>query len=96
MRLFLLFFYLLILMILLAFAALNSTMVDLNLYWQHFQLPLAFIMVVCIGLGLIFGAMVFLGRYWQLRLQYFRAKHQVGLLEKEIKNLRSIPIQDSH
>lgn len=96
MRLFLLFFYLLVLMTLLAFAALNSNMIDLNLYWQHFQLPLAFIMVVCMGLGLLLGAVVFLGRYWQLRVQYFRAKHQVALLEKEIKNLRSIPIQDAH
>lgn len=96
MRLFLLFFYLLVLMTLLAFAALNSNMIDLNLYWQHFQLPLAFIMVVCMALGLLLGAVVFLGRYWQLRVQYFRAKHQVALLEKEIKNLRSIPIQDAH
>jgi putative membrane protein len=96
MRIFFLFFYLVLIIVSLAFAALNSNEVLLNLYWQSFKLPLAFIMIVCIGLGLLLGALVFLGRYWHLRCQYVRSKNQVSMLEKEIKNLRSIPIQDSH
>jgi putative membrane protein len=96
MRIFFLFFYLVLIIVSLAFAALNSTEVVLNLYWQSLKLPLAFVMIVCIGLGLVLGAIVFLGRYWHLRCQYARSKNQVSILEKEIKNLRSIPIQDSH
>ncbi len=96
MRLILLFFYLIIIIVSLAFAALNSNLVDLNLYWQHFKLPLAFVMISCIGLGLVLGFLVLIGKYWQLRCQFYRAKHQLALMEKEIKNLRAIPIQDSH
>jgi lipopolysaccharide assembly protein A len=96
MRIFFLFFYLVLIIVSLAFAALNSNEVVLNLYWQTLQLPLAFVMIVCIGLGLLLGALVFLVRYWHLRCQYSKTKNLVSLLEKEIKNLRSIPIQDSH
>ena len=96
MRTFLIFFYMTLMMISLAFAALNSKTVVVNLYWQTYNLPLAFIMIVCIGVGLLFGILVLLGRYWHLRCLYSRCKNQVSILEKEIKNLRSIPIQDSH
>ena len=96
MRFILIFLYLVIVIVSLAFASLNANLVDLNLYWHHLKLPLAFIMISCIGLGLLLGFLVLLGKYWQLRCQYFRVKHQLTMMEKEIKNLRAIPIQDAH
>lgn len=96
MRIFLLFFYLLLIVFSLAFAALNSTLVTVSLYWMTAQLPLAFVMIVCIGLGLILGALLFMGKYWMLRFRLNTVKHQVILLEQEIKNLRTIPITDPH
>lgn len=96
MRLFILFTYLILVIICLAFAALNANPVNLKLYWMTLQLPLAFIMVLCFAAGLILGAILFMGKYLSLRHSFRKANNQVGLLEKEIKNLRSIPIQDSH
>lgn len=96
MRLFILFTYLILVIICLAFAALNASPVTLKLYWMTLQLPLAFIMVLCFASGLILGAILFMGKYLSLIHSFKKAKNQVGLLEKEIKNLRAIPIQDSH
>jgi putative membrane protein len=96
MRLVILFFYLLLIILTLAFASLNAEIVNLHLYWWALKLPLAFIMIVSLGLGLVLGALVFIGKYLTLGLKYKKLSHQVGLLEKEIKNLRTIPIQDAH
>jgi putative membrane protein len=95
-RLLLLFIYLLVVVVCLAFAALNANMVTLKLYWTSVELPLAFVMVVCFGGGLILGALLFLGKYLGLVHAFRQSKSQVNLLEKEIKNLRAIPIQDAH
>ncbi len=96
MRLFILFTYLILVIFCLGFAALNANPVILKLYWISLELPLAFIMVLCLAAGLFLGAILFLGKYLSLKHAYKKAKGQVGLLEKEIKNLRAIPIQDSH
>jgi uncharacterized membrane protein YciS (DUF1049 family) len=95
-RLLLLFIYLLVVVVCLAFAALNANMVTLKLYWTSVELPLAFVMVVCFGGGLFRGALLFLGKYLGLVHAFRQSKSQVNLLEKEIKNLRAIPIQDAH
>jgi uncharacterized integral membrane protein len=96
MRIVILFFYLLLIIVTLAFASLNADLVTLHLYWWTFKLPLAFILIVSLGLGLVLGAIVFTSKYLALGLKFKRLKHQVSMLEKEIKNLRTIPIQDSH
>jgi len=95
-RLILLLIYLLVVVACLAFAALNANMVTLKLYWLTLELPLAFVMVVCFGVGLLLGSILFLAKYLALLHAQRQAKSQVTILEKEIKNLRSIPIQDSH
>ena len=95
-RLFLLFIYLFVVVICLAFAALNANMVTLKLYWTSIDLPLAFVMIVCFGGGLILAAVLFLGKYIGLMHAFRQSKSQVSMLEKEIKNLRAIPIQDAH
>ena len=96
MRIVILFFYLLLIIVTLAFASLNADLVTLHLYWCEFKLPLAFILIVALGLGLALSAIVFTGKYLSLGLKFKKIKHQVIMLEKEIKNLRTIPIQDSH
>jgi putative membrane protein len=95
-RLILLFIYLLLVVTCLGFAALNANMVTLKLYWASFELPLAFVMVVCFGSGLVLGALLFIGKYLALIQSLRHSKNQVNILEKEIKNLRAIPIQDAH
>ena len=96
MRLLLLFIYLVLVIVCLAFAALNATPVELKLYWFNLHLPLAFVMVSSFAGGLVFGAIIFVSFYLGLSHQHHKIKKQISILEKEIKNLRAIPIQDSH
>ena len=47
-------------------------------------------------LGIILGCILFLSRYWRLKAEHRKIKNQLKLTEKEIKNLRAIPLQDQH
>ena len=96
MRIVFLFFYLALIILTLAFASLNADIVSLHLYWVVLKLPLAFILIVALGCGLVLGAIVFTSKYLALSFKFKKLKQQVAMLEKEIKNLRTIPIQDSH
>ncbi|NBX84691.1 MAG: LapA family protein [Gammaproteobacteria bacterium] len=96
MRLMQIIIYVVFIVVALIFAALNATPVTLQLYWKSMQFPLAFIMVFCFVIGMLISALVFTLKYGMLFGRYQKLKNQVGLLEQEIKNLRTLPIQDSH
>ena len=96
MRLLYILVYLLLALVGVSFAALNASKVSLNLYFKVIQLPVSVLMVLVFGLGLFVGALSILIRYWRLKLSHKRIQHQLNIKEKEIKNLRTIPIQDQH
>lgn len=94
MRFFMMIFYVLIMLVGVAFAALNASEVTLNLYFKTLNLPISVYIISAFGLGIICGFMVFIGRYWGLRSKHRKVKHELHVMEKEIKNLRSIPLKD--
>ena len=94
MRIFMAMFYLLIVILGISFAALNATSVQINFYFKSLLLPLSFVIAVTLFLGVIIGFCLFLFRYYGLRLEKHKLQHQLRLTEKEIKNIRSIPLQD--
>lgn len=96
MRLLMLVIYILIIIIGVSFAALNATPVPINLYFKTISMPLAVLMAITLGMGVFLGFIVFMSRYWRLKNEYRKVKNQLKLTEKEIKNLRSIPLQDEH
>lgn len=96
MRFFMVIFYLLLVLLGASFAALNAESVSLHLYFTSFKLPLALLLALMLGLGLILGMGLFLLRYWHLKLECLKVKKQLKLMEKEIKNLRAIPLSDEH
>jgi uncharacterized integral membrane protein len=96
MRLMQIIIYLFFIIVALIFAALNATPVTLQLYWKSMQFPLAYIMVFCFVIGMLISAAVFTLKYGTLLMRFQKLKNQVGLLEQEIKNLRTLPIQDAH
>jgi lipopolysaccharide assembly protein A len=49
-----------------------------------------------LGFGILIGFVLFIARYWRLKSECNRIKNQLKLTEREIKNLRSIPLQDQH
>lgn len=96
MRIVLTVFYVFLILLGISFAALNAASVQVNLYFTKLVLPISVLITVMLGLGVCVGFLLFLGRYWRLKAEHRRISNQLKLTEKEIKNLRSIPIQNQH
>jgi putative membrane protein len=89
-------FYIVLILIGVSFAALNASSVEVNLYIASLKMPISVLMIAVLGVGVIFGVFIFFGRYWRLKGELRSLKTQLKLTEKEIKNLRSIPLKDQH
>lgn len=96
MRLIMMMFYFLIVLCGVVFSALNAGTVQLNLYFKMYTMPIPLLMLLSLALGVILGCIVFLSRYWSLKVHHRKLKHQLELKEREIKNLRAIPLKDQH
>lgn len=89
-------FYILLIIIGVSFAALNAASVVVNFYFKTVTMPISVLMTIMLGVGIVLGFILFINRYWRLKIEYRKIKGQLKLTEKEIKNLRSIPLQDQH
>ena len=89
-------FYLVLILFGVSFAALNASSVQINLYFTSGKIPISVLMLLMLALGMLFGFVLFLRKYWQLKSENRKAKNQLRLTEKEIKNLRAIPLKDQH
>jgi len=96
MRIVMTIFYLLLILVGVSFAGLNASPVEVNVYFTTIHMPISVLIVLTLGLGVFLGLVLFLGRYWRLRAEHRKIKNQLKLTEKEIKNLRAIPLQDQH
>ncbi len=96
MRIMITIFYLILILIGVSFAALNAASVQVNFYFTVVRMPISVLMTCMLGFGLIIGFFLFLIRYMRLKNQYRKLKNQLKMTEKEIKNLRSIPLHDEH
>lgn len=89
-------FYLFLIILGVSFAVLNAASVQVNLYFTSLSMPVSLLIILVLGLGVLIGLFCFILRYWQLKAEYRKLKNQFTLMEKEIRNLRSIPLQDQH
>lgn len=96
MRIVMLVSYVLLIIIGVSFAALNASSVDVNFYFKTVSMPVSVLMTIMLGIGILIGFVLFVSRYWRLKIECHKIKNQLKLTEKEIKNLRSIPLQDQH
>ena len=96
MRLFIWLFYLLLILLGVTFAALNAGTVQLNLYVTTLSIPIAVLITIMFGIGLLLGFLLSLLRYWRLKMELIKIKNQLKISAKEIKNLRDIPLKDQH
>lgn len=94
MRIVMVIFYLLLIFIGASFAALNASSVKINLFFTSFTMPLSVLVIIAVIIGVLLGSLVFLGKYWRLKAEQHKLKNQLKLTEKEIRNLRSIPLND--
>ena len=95
-RIFSIAFMLIIILAGIVFAVLNSSSVELKYYFGMVQVPLSLIIVLSIIAGALLGILASMGQLLRARRNIARLKRSVHLAEKEVTNLRTIPIKDSH
>jgi lipopolysaccharide assembly protein A len=91
-------YILLIIIILLGitFALINHNPVTVNYYLGEVSLPLSFVLVFAFVSGCLLGLIVGLSILIKLKLKNYRLQQQLKVTEKEVENLRAIPLQDRH
>lgn len=78
------------------FATLNSAAVTINYYIGHKTLPLSLLLVTVLALGSLLGILVGFWLVLKAKLQNYQLKQKLRLVEKEVENLRAIPLQNKH
>lgn len=75
------------------FAALNANVVAFNYYLGTKQIPLSLLLVMAFGGGTILGFIFALPHWFRLKRDKRKLKARIKLMEKEIDNLRNLPIK---
>jgi len=79
------------------FAVLNADSVQLHYYLgSPVELPLSLILVLAMIFGAILGILASLNIIIRTRRTFSRLKRSAEVAEKEVVNLRNIPIKDDH
>jgi lipopolysaccharide assembly protein A len=85
---------LLIIMILgLVFAILNSGQVIFNYYLGTLQISLSLLLVFTLGFGIFLGFIFTIISVIKLKKDNYKLKNKIKNIEKELENLRTLPIK---
>jgi len=88
------FFLIIIILFGMTFATLNSELVTINYYLGQSSLPLSLLLVIVFSLGCMMGMIVGFWLLIKAKLSNYRMRQRLSLAEREIDNLRAIPLQD--
>lgn len=88
------FFVLIIVLFGMMFATLNSESVTIDYYFAQSTMPLSLLLVIVFALGCLIGMMAGIWMLIKAKLLNYRLNQRLHLAEKEIDNLRAIPLQD--
>jgi len=77
----------------LTFASLNAIPVSFNYYLGTKTITLSMLLVVAFGVGVFLGLIVSFFSWIRLKKDNFLLKSRLKNVEKEVENLRSIPIK---
>lgn len=78
------------------FATLNAEPVALNYYVGKDNIPLSLLLAYTLIVGCILGLFVGLCIYFKIKSENHRLKGRIKLVEKEVENLRAIPLKNEH
>ncbi len=95
-RIFYLLLFLLLIVVGIAFAVLNAEVVEFSYYFSSRQIPLSLILVLAMFAGAVLGVLASTSLIIKLKREMAQLKKSASLAEKEITNLRAIPIKDKH
>lgn len=76
------------------FASLNAEKVAINLYFGTYHLQLSLLLVLTLGIGIVVGFLTLGLHYLRLKSENRRIKNHAKWIEKEVKNLRTMPLKD--
>jgi len=79
----------------LSFAMLNADSAELNFYFGRLSMPLSLWMVVAVLVGALLGVVSTIGMFFRQRRELARLRRQVADAEKELSELRKLPIRNS-
>jgi len=88
------FFILVIVLFGMTFATLNSESVTIDYYLGQTTFPLSLLLVSVFASGCFIGMVAGFWLLIKAKLLNYRLHQQLSLAEKEIENLRAIPLQD--
>ena len=78
------------------FTLLNSQPVKVNYYFGSYEIELLIVVVICLVIGAFLGIMAALGKMFSLKQEMSRKEKKIKITEKELENLRSLPLKDEH
>jgi len=78
------------------FATLNSEVVSINYYVGHRGFPLSLLLASAFAIGCLLGILMGTWLLLKAKVKNYRLRQRLELAEKEIENLRAIPLQDKH
>ena len=76
------------------FTLLNSQTVRLNFYLGSYEVDLLVVIIICLVLGSVLGMTAALGKLLSLKQELLRKEKKIRVTEKEVENLRSLPLKD--
>lgn len=59
-------------------------------------MPISILVIITLAVGFFIGFFFTLCRQWRQKREIRELKSKLSIAEKEVKNLRSIPISDNH
>ncbi|MCL5261247.1 MAG: LapA family protein [Gammaproteobacteria bacterium] len=89
------FLLLVVVLIGLSFASLNSNFVTFNYYFGAKSWPISLLLVYAFAGGVIIGFIVALFSWVKLKTENRRLKSRLKNIEKEVENLRTMPLKNN-
>jgi len=89
-------FFIVIVFMGLIFHLKNNQLVELNYYVNSIPVSFSLVIVLTLCIGALLGVLASLPMILKLKHENARLDRQVKMTEKEINNLRVIPVKDTH
>lgn len=80
----------------LIFSGLNAELVNVNYYFGTQRLPLSLLALLSFIFGGLLGLLTAFITYVKLKYANRHLRHRLNLVEKELANLRALPLKDQH
>ena len=78
----------------LTFAVLNAEVVTFNYYLNTIKIHLSLLLILTFALGCILGMLSSLWVFLKIKITNHRLRQRLNLAEKQLINLRKVPLQD--